>query len=315
MSLNLRSELSLRANVTATVHHGEKLEILQRHRRFAKVRTSSGAEGWIDGRQLLSPPQMARLTRISNAAGRLPAQGKITPFDLLNVHIAPNREAPSFYQMKEGELAEVIGLKLAPRVPYNPDNPDIAAAEDTQVDSWTRVRVADGRAGWVLTRLTMMAIPEEVAQYAEGHYITSYFSLGTVEDQGQRKHCWLWTTIADRRLPYHFDSFRVFVWSKRRHRYETAYIERNLRGYYPIEIAPAPGSSMASFSLIFAGRDGVLARRTYEFQGARVRMIARAPWELPSDELEPPTSTAPEPTKPTPSLADRVRSKWKQWFP
>ena len=37
------------------------------------------------------------------------------------------------------------------------------------------VRSKEGRTGWVLTRALRMAIPYEVAQYAEGHRITAYF--------------------------------------------------------------------------------------------------------------------------------------------
>ena len=73
-----------------------------------------------------------------------------------------------------------------------------------------------------------MAIPDDVAQYAEGHRITSYFALSDVRDGDAVKHNWLWTTIASGDHPYDFDSFRVFTWSLRRHRYETAYIQRNV---------------------------------------------------------------------------------------
>src|ERR1039457_6644848 len=33
-----------------------------------------------------------------------------------------------------------------------------------------------------------------VAQYAEGHRITSYFSIGKIQDGGVQKDIWLWTT-------------------------------------------------------------------------------------------------------------------------
>jgi SH3-like domain-containing protein len=101
-------------------------------------------------------------------------------------------------------------------------------------DHWSLVRTPDGQAGWVLTRRLRMAIPDEVAQYAEGRRIVSYFSLGSVDDGAQKKDIWLWTTVADGQQPYDFDSFRVFVLSLRRHRYETQYIERNLKGYAPV---------------------------------------------------------------------------------
>ncbi|MEI9970940.1 MAG: SH3 domain-containing protein [Ignavibacteriota bacterium] len=85
--------------------------------------------------------------------------------------------------------------------------------------------------------------PDEVAQYAEGHRIVSYFSLGSIEDGDQRKDTWLWTTIGDGVRTYDFDSLRVFVWSVRRHRYETGHIEKNLVGYSPVELQTVQYSS------------------------------------------------------------------------
>ena len=65
----------------------------------------------------------------------------------------------------------------------------------TPTDDWSLVRTADGEAGWTLTRWLNMAIPDEVAQYAEGRRIVSYFSLGSLRDGDQTKNIWLWTTI------------------------------------------------------------------------------------------------------------------------
>ena len=81
-----------------------------------------------------------------------------------------------------------------------------------------------------------MAIPDEVAQYAEGRRIVSYFSLGNLRDGDQTKNIWLWTTIGGGSHPYDFDNFRVFIWSLRHHRYETSYIERNLIGFAPVTL-------------------------------------------------------------------------------
>ena len=102
------------------------------------------------------------------------------------------------------------------------------------MDEWSLIRTASGQSGWVLTRRLVMAIPDEVAQYAEGHRIVSYFPLGEVRAGDEKKTTWLWTTIGAGTEPYDFDSFRVFVWSQRHHHYETAYIERNLKGYAPV---------------------------------------------------------------------------------
>jgi hypothetical protein len=170
--------------------------------------------------------------------------------------------------------------------PAPPPGPPPVAAE-LPMDDWNLVRTPDGKVGWVLMRPLNMAIPDEVAQYAEGHRITSYFALGQVRDRDALKNNWLWTTIAKGGKPYEFDSFRVFVWSLKHHRYETAYIERNIVGYYPVQVSPA-GSS-PSFSVVLEGNDGIRYRKTYSFEGFRMRMVAREPYR---PEMDTPKSVA-----------------------
>ena len=95
--------------------HGEKLEILEYKRRFVKVRTAKGAEGWTDNRQLLSPDQMADLRRMAESAAKYPSQGAATVYEPLNMHTEPNRSSPSFWQIPDNGRVDVIGHKLAPR--------------------------------------------------------------------------------------------------------------------------------------------------------------------------------------------------------
>jgi hypothetical protein len=262
VTLNLRKELGPRQPSVATVQHGERVEILARRRRFVQVRAKSGAVGWIDGDLLFSPQQMEELRALGRAAALLPSQGEATVLDTLNVHTHPSRPAPSFQQIREGDRVAVVAHRL------------VAAAPVT--DDWSLVRISASEAGWVLTRMLFMAIPDEVAQYAEGRRITSYFSLGEVREGDQVKHNWLWTTIAKGAQPHEFDSVRVFVWSQRRHRYETAFVERNLKVYYPVEVRKE-GNAPASFSLILEEKDGARYRRTYAFQGYHVRLVAKTP--------------------------------------
>ncbi len=159
-----------------------------------------------------------------------------------------------------------------PPVPAAPAPPPVAVAE-VPMDDWNLVRTTDGKVGWVLTRPLSMAIPDEVAQYAEGHRITSYFPLGQVHDGDVVKNNWLWTTINKGGQPYEYDSFRVFVWSLRHHRYETAYIERNVVGHYPVQVTSA--GATPSFSVVVEGEDGHLYRKTYAFDSYRIHMVAR----------------------------------------
>ena len=195
-----------------------------------------------------------------------------------------------------------------------------AAAPPPAEDDWSLVRTRNGDTGWALSRMLVMSIPDEVAQYAEGHRVTAYLSLGDVQDKlkDETKSNWLWTTASGLR-PYDFDSFRVFVWSSKRHHYETAYIERNVKGYYPVETVSLPGQDEKAFSVVLEDKDGKLYKRTYAFNGYHMRMISKTPYEPPPPlpevrasgafDTEPP----PAPSAST-SWSDRFREWRKKWL-
>lgn len=336
---HLRQEIRPGSKQMAAVRHGEKLQVVQMRRRFIRVRTENGQEGWTDLRQVLTSKQMEELRDLSARAAKLPSQGSATVFGALNIHSEPSRQAPSFYRLAEGVKVEVLAHRLSerstaaqsiprievrkpaapvkkkrkepevpppprpapPTLPANwlelsktvfPEPPPEPEPEPVKgkkprkkpapkrapMDDWSLVRTPNGKAGWALTRMLVMAIPDDVAQYSEGARITSYFSLGKVQDGDAEKHHWLWTTIRDGLEPYEFDSFRVFIYTARRHRYETAYIERDVKGYYPIETRPG---DKPSFTLLIEEEDGSVFKKTYAFEGYLVRLIAKTPAKLP----------------------------------
>jgi hypothetical protein len=139
------------------------------------------------------------------------------------------------------------------------------AAAPVPTDDWTLIRTRSGQSGWVLTSAIYLQIPDEVAQYAEGHRITSYFSLGKITDGDLQKDIWLWTTAERLGLDYDFDGYRVFVWSLRHHRYETAYIQRRERGYFPVI------AKTGEFSVCLQRPDGSRIRKQYVMLGNAVR--------------------------------------------
>jgi hypothetical protein len=358
----------------ATLKHGERLDVLETRRRFVRVRTATGLEGWTDANYLLSEQQVSDLDRLSEFAAKLPSQGKGTTFDSLNVHTAPSRQAPSFTQIPEGGAVDVLIHRVSPRnavmppaatpvkkskgsgknasksdrasdksakagkaVPPPPPPPAPAppanwvelsrpraselggepvAAEPVKpvpMDDWYLVRTHDGRSGWVLARQISMSIPDEVAQYAEGHVITGYLSLGKVGQSD--KNNWLWTTTSAGSQGLDFDSFRVFVWSTKRSRYETAYIERNVKGHYPIEAQPGTGED-ASFSVVLEDKDGQVYKKTYAFSGYRVKLVSKELRPQPPAVPEVRTNGSFEEVQVVKKVSwkDKLRDVRKRWF-
>jgi hypothetical protein len=342
-SVNLRAQLNQKNSTVAVLTHGEKVGILEVRRRYLRVRTEKGAEGWIDSLDLLSPDEMQRIKREREHALTLPSEGVATAFETLNIHLAPNRRSPAFAQIPEGGAVSILDRKIVPRnapapqfwpttgrptppthkqrksrparnnfrqpprpappgppadwqetwgttnraegPAHNAPNPAAEpdkirpapqqrpASEQAVMEAWTLIRTKTNQVGWVLSRNLLMSIPDEVAQYAEGRHITSYFDLGAVNDAKEGlKHNWLWTTASVGQTA-DFDSWRVFLWNRRRHRYETSYRERDLEGYFPVRVDPPDSSPFGrTFSLITKEDDGKFRRRTYLFDGVRVHL-------------------------------------------
>ena len=114
-TLNLRSDFPIQSSTVVTVKHGDRLEIVEQHRLFVKVRAPNGAEGWIEQRQLLGADDMAALRALAKRAASMPSQGTATTDADLRVHIQPAAGSPSFLTLKENDKVDVLTHLRRPR--------------------------------------------------------------------------------------------------------------------------------------------------------------------------------------------------------
>ena len=194
----------------------------------------------------------------------------------------------------------------------------MAAAKAPVMEDWSLIRAKDGKVGWVLSRMLTMSIPDEVAQYAEGQRITSYFPLADIQDGDQAKHAWLWTTMSHGGQPFEFDGFRVFTWSLRHHRYETVYRGRDVKGFYPVSAQKAGGekNAVATFTLV-VDDEGQLVRKTFAFNGYRVNLVHQEPF---SAQAQVRVAGGPQSSTPAAQQAagqrwySRLTERFRSWF-
>ena len=115
--------------------------------------------------------------------------------------------------------------------------------------------------------------------------------------------------------------FRVFVFNTRHRRYETAFSEKGLKGFYPVEVSSdESGGPVTQFSFIVQDDKGNFFRKRYSFSAHSARLVSREPFHL-NDGKEPP--------KEPPSIAlvqaaeqrswyertkDAVGKQWQRWF-
>jgi hypothetical protein len=244
----LRDRLAPIFEKKGMVYLGEKVYVLEHKPRFSRVRSERGEEGWIADRYLVSADVYQQFEKLLTDNVQTTPQAHGTARALLNLHISPGRNTDHLFQVKEGDKLEILKRDLAEkpaslqRAPSavkktaskkEKDEPSGPAMED-----WILVRGGEKkRAGWVLARMVDIDVPLEIAQYAEGQRIVSSFVLSEVQDADKKVPQYL-LMLTDNKdgLPWDFNQVRVFTWNLKRHRYETAYRERNLMGVFPVKV-------------------------------------------------------------------------------
>lgn len=264
-TVNLRDRLGATQTAVGAVRFGEKVQILERRRRWIRVRTASGREGWLEQRHLVGEDVLKQFEALRVQATQLPSQGQAHARRELNLHVTPDRKAQVYYQLQEGETCEIVARRTSERPPISGQEGAV------KFDDWYLVH-AGQKSGWGLAANLDMAVPDEVLQYAERKRVTAWFVLdpGPAVD-GENKPSILWATAPDENgLKHDFEGIRLFTWGSRRKQYETSFIEGGLRGYYPIVIERGNG---LSFYFTAEGRQGERITRRFEVQGNRVRRL------------------------------------------
>jgi hypothetical protein len=110
------------------------------------------------------------------------------------------------------------------------------------MEDWWLVRDSHGHVGWMLSRLMDVDAPDSLLRYAEGQRIVGAYLLAKVFDPDapqEDKNIPEYVTVLSpykAGLPYDFDQVRVFIWNVKKHRYETAFRDKNVEGYLPVEL-------------------------------------------------------------------------------
>jgi SH3-like domain-containing protein len=236
----LRDQVSTVYNKTGTVKNGEQVQVLGRDRRFVHVRTSAGVEGWIEQRYVVTKKVYDAFGKFAQAELSSPVQATGITRNQTNIHLDPDRESEHLYQLDQGAKISIIRRATGEKALPGTSRPAAKSGTQTSpsMEDWWLMRDAQGHTGWVLARLVDIDVPLEIAQYAEGQRIVACFPLHEVVDQDKKVPEYLVVMSENKDgLPFDFNAIRVFTWNVRRHRYETAYRERNLSGFFPVSVS------------------------------------------------------------------------------
>lgn len=289
---SLRDQVAQIYNRVGVVKNGERVEILEREKRFARVRTSTGSEGWIEQRYLVDQKTFDALQKLAQDNQNDPVQAPAVLRNETNLHVTPGRETEHLYQLATGAKVSILKrataekqLVAAPLAKPVAVKPGVKTPTGPPLEDWWLLRDDQGRVGWVLARMVDVDAPLDIAQYAEGQRIVAFFVLDEVQD-GDKKVPQYLCLLSEPHdgLPYDFDQVRVFTWNVRRHRYETAYHERGLDGVLPITVTTedfGKEGTLPVFILRVRDDAGNIAERKYKMNTPIVRRVL-APGETAS---------------------------------
>ncbi len=300
-SVTLFSSMAQVREQVGVLYYGERVDVLAHRNDYAKVRTASGTEGWIDGRYLMDPALWQRSETLLAQSKGMPVQARGRTKTTTNLRIAPGRTEPRLYQFGRGVEVEILGRAVADWVQAT-DEKESAESENNKREDWFLVRGIATRppgesairnsaimtttqpgdqtvpiAGWVVARFISLDLPDQVREGTSSANVrpVAWFELNRVtDDNGEHPQYLVAGTRSAEGQPCDLTTLRVFTWNRKKSRYETAYIENNLCGALPITIGKGPQGEP---EFRFHDMDGDKEERVYHLVQTVVRRVREGP--------------------------------------
>ncbi len=275
------SRLAQVREALAELHYGEKLYILEHREDHVRVRTTAGVSGWIESRHLIPPETWKQATELRRETREMSVQARATTKVRTNLRLEPGRSGARIYQFLSDTPVEVLTRRVVEWTPpqktaVGEDASDPELAPAPKREDWLLVRGpaenVGETVGWVLGRFLAPSYPQPLRDYATGIRFVAWFELAeTPSDAGPHPVYLAAGVTGAEGQACDFTLLRVYTWSLKRWRYETAYVESFLCGRLPLRVTPAKEPrGEARFSFANVGRKSE-EEREYRFRQNIVR--------------------------------------------
>ena len=282
----------------ATLHYGERVDVVGKRNDYVKVRTDAGTVGWVESRQLMEPALWQRSIKLLDLTKGMLVQARGRTKVSSNLHIQPGRTEPRLYKFGRNVPVEIVGRAVADWEQATDEKDSSNESQAAKKEDWFLVRAVATRppgeasargadntnttqpgdqtlpiAGWVVARFVELDLPGAVREgMASANLRTlAWFELNRVGDPSGDKPQYL---VAGTRGPEgqvcDFTALRVYTWYAKKSRYETAFIENDLCGQVPVRLGKGPkGEPEFRFQVM----DGNKEERVYRLNQTVVRRV------------------------------------------
>lgn len=255
----------------ANLTYGQPVQVYRRDADYVLVGTSAGVRGWVSSVSLMDPDIWRRVALLSETTKSMQVQAAGHTRARANIHTRPGIGEPVIFQapgdsplvvLRHGNDGSQSGLDSAEAIP-----------DATSKDYWlirAHVNGVGDISGWMLGRLVALDLPEPLPEYqsSEAMAIVAWFEIshGLDGSSGNERPEYLVAGVRDAnsqpRLRTRantkacdFNVIRVYTWSSKRERYETAFLDGGFCGRLPLNVTPAKtagGDAYFSFPNVIA---------------------------------------------------------------
>ncbi len=224
---SMRLKNSSTSRTIRVLDTGDKVEVLERQENWYRVRYGTDIQGWMEGSTVLTNGTKDRIQNLVASSQNQEPQNTAVLKQAANFRLEPGRSTPIIRRLESGAKVEILERATLPR-PGSPSSYDV----------WLKVRPSPIEIGWVLSGALEFDIPSEIAQYSEEYTYAAVKVINRIHDPIAGEINWY---VVGERRPSHdpnvdFQGIRVFTWNMKKHKYETAFRVKGLRGVYPLEI-------------------------------------------------------------------------------
>jgi len=258
---SLRMRNSSTSRTLRVLDTGDKVDVLERQENWYRVRYGPDVQGWMEESTIVTNEMKGRIQKLATDSENLQPQNTAMLKQDANLRLEPGRSTPIIRRLDSGTKVEILDRVTKPR-----------PGSETAHDMWLKVRPAPTEVGWVLSGAVEFDIPMDISPYSEEYVYAAVKTINKVHDPIAGEISWY---IIGERKPgsdpnFDFEGIRVFTWNMKKHRYETAFRTKGMRGVYPLQVGQnGPNPTFRIYELSEDGTKKV--PRNFEMYGVIVK--------------------------------------------